>query len=168
MISHPGGFAVIPGLANTREWDELTSVEAGELVRALRERFALSIAVVHPILEALAPLSGLEGRFDVGRRLVELADEVLVVGAGSPVGLVRILNSVADVRGISDAAVRVVVNRMPSDRFLRTEFAGELLRTFAPASLTFLPFDRGGPQGGVGRPAARPGPLREGDATYGR
>ena len=146
VISHPGGFAVIPGLANIREWDELTSVEAGELVRALQERFALSIAVVHPILEALAPLSGLEGRFDVGRRLVELADEVLVVGAGSPVGLVRILNSVADVRSITDAAVRVVVNRMPSDRFLRAEFAGELLRTFTPTSLTFLPFDRGVPK----------------------
>ncbi|MGI8516358.1 MAG: AAA family ATPase [Acidimicrobiia bacterium] len=142
-VGHPAGFAVVPGLANPREWDELTSVEAGQLIGALRERFTLSIAVVHPILEDLAPLSGLEGRFDVGRRALELADEVLVVAAGSPVGLVRTLSTVADVRGITEAAVYVAVNRMPPDRFLRAEWTKELLRTFTPVSLTFLPFDPG-------------------------
>lgn len=143
VVSHPAGFAAVPGLANPREWDQLTSVEAGELVSAFREEFSVTLAVVHPILEDLAPLSGLEGRFDVSRRLVELADEVLVVAAGSPVGLVRALSTIADVRGITTAPIHMVVNRMPQDRFLRAEWTRELDRTFTPVSLTFLPFDRG-------------------------
>lgn len=158
-IAHRGGFAVIPGLANPREWDELTSVEAGELVVALRERFSVSIAVVHSILEDLAPLSGLEGRFDVARRLAELADEVIVVGAASPVGLVRTLNSVADVRAITAAPVHVAVNRMPSDRFLRDEWTAELVRTFTPESLTFLPYDRAIPKAAWDGRLAERGPF---------
>ena len=142
VVPHPAGFAVIPGLANSREWDELTSVEADELVGALRERFTVTLAVVHPILEDLAPLSGLEARFDVGRRVVARADQVLVVGTGSPVGLVRTLNTVADVRSITDAPLHVTVNRMPADRFLRAEWVRELIHTFTPDSLSFLPFDR--------------------------
>lgn len=142
VVSHPQGFAVIPGLANPREWDELTSVEAGELVSAFRDEFSVTLAAVHPILEDLAPLSGLEGRFDVSRRVVELADEALVVTAGSPVGLVRALGTIADIRGVTAAPIHVVVNRMPRDRFLRAEWSRELTRTFTPVSLTFLPFDR--------------------------
>ena len=143
VVSHSEGFAVVPGLANPREWDELTSVEAGELVSAFRDEFSVTLAAVHPMLEDLAPLSGLEGRFDVSRRLVELADEMLVVAAGSPVGLVRALSTIADIRSITATPIHVVVNRMPQDRFLRAEWTRELTRTFNPVSLTFLPFDRG-------------------------
>lgn len=142
VVPHPAGFAVVPGLANPREWDELTSVEAGELVSAFREEFSVTLAAVHPILEDLAPLSGLEGRFDVSRRVVELADEVLVVTAGSPVGLVRALGTIADIRSVTTAPIHVVVNRMPRELFLRAEWTRELTRTFTPMSLTFLPYDR--------------------------
>ena len=143
VVPHSAGFVVVPGLANPREWDELTSVEAGELVSAFRDEFSVTLAAVHPMLEDLAPLSGLEGRFDVSRRLVELADEMLVVAAGSPVGLVRALSTIADIRSITATPIHVVVNRMPQDRFLRAEWTRELTRTFDPVSLTFLPFDRG-------------------------
>lgn len=143
VVSHPAGFAVVPGLANSREWDEMTSVETGELVSAFRDEFSVTLAAVHPMLEDLAPLSGLEGRFDVSRRVVELADEALVVTAGSPVGLVRALSTIADIRSITAAPIHVVVNRMPRDRFVRAEWSRELARTFTPMSLTFLPFDRG-------------------------
>jgi MinD-like ATPase involved in chromosome partitioning or flagellar assembly len=143
VVSHSADFAVVPGLANPREWDELTSVEAGELVAAFRDEFSVTLASVHPMLEDLAPLSGLEGRFDVSRRIVELADEAMVVASGSPVGLVRALSTIADIRSITATPIHVVVNRMPQDRFLRAEWTRELTRTFTPVSLTFLPFDRG-------------------------
>lgn len=146
VATYPNGFAVLPGLANPREWDELTSVEAGGLASAIRDKFEVTLAVVHPMLEDLAPLSGLEGRFDVGRRLVEAADETVVVAAGSPVGLVRALGTIADVRGITATPIHVVVNRMPRDGFLHAEWTEELTRTFTPASLTFLPVDRGLPK----------------------
>jgi MinD-like ATPase involved in chromosome partitioning or flagellar assembly len=141
VVPHPSGFAVIPGLADPREWDELSLVDAGELLDGLREHYSVTLAVVHPMLEDLAPLSGLEGRFDVSRHAVEKADEVLVVAAGSPVGLVRALATIADIRSLTQAPVHVVVNRMPSDGFLRAEWTRELTRTFTPASLSFVPVD---------------------------
>ncbi len=100
------------------------------------------MAVVHPNLEDLAPLSGLQGRFDLARRTVEQADQLLVVANGSPTGAVRALMLVADIRALTQAPVHVVVNRMASDSFMRTEWTKELERTFTPASLTFLPYDR--------------------------
>src|SRR3970282_1646578 len=77
VVTHNSGCAVIPGLANPREWDELSLVDTGELLDGLRDLYATTVAMVHPILEDLAPLSGLEGRFDVGRHTVEKADEGL-------------------------------------------------------------------------------------------
>lgn len=62
-------------------------------------------------------MSGLEGRFDVGRHTVENADEVLIAAAGSPVGLVRTLATISDVRNLTD------VNRMPRDGFMRSEWS---------------------------------------------
>jgi len=141
VLSHPSGFDVIPGLANPREWDELSLVDASELINGLRERYTVTIAVVHAILEDLAPLSGLEGRFDVGRHAVEKADEILVVAAGSPVGLVRALGTIADVRNLTSAAFHVAGNGMPPGAFLEAEWSSELVRTFTPTSLWFLPFD---------------------------
>ena len=79
----------------------------------------------------------------MSRRIVELADEAMVVASGSPVGLVRALSTIADIRSITATPIHVVVNRMPQDRFLRAEWTRELTRTFTPVSLTFLPFDRG-------------------------
>jgi len=142
VVPHHSGCAVIPGLANPREWDELSLVDAGELLDGLRERYAATLAVVHPILEDLAPLSGLEGRFDVGRHTVEKADEVLLATSGSPVGLVRTLGTIADVRNLTEAPIHVVVNRMPTGRFRKAEWSRELSRTTAPASLKTLHWKR--------------------------
>ena len=136
------GLTVVPGLANPHEWDEFTSVDADELLRGLRQRFSPTVVVVHPNLENLAPLSGLQGRFDLARRTVELADHLLVVANGSPTGVVRALMLVADIRALTQAPVHVAVNRMLPGGFMRAEWTNELQRSFTPASLTFLPFDR--------------------------
>lgn len=141
VLTHESGLAVIPGLANPREWDELSLVDAGELIDGLRDHYAATVAVVHSLLEDLAPLSGLEGRFDVGRHTVEKADEVLIAAAGSPVGLVRTISTISDVRNLTQAPIHIVVNRMPRDGFMRGEWSRELERTFTPASISFLPFD---------------------------
>lgn len=141
VSAHASGLSVLGGLANPREWDELGLVDAGELLDALVETFSFTVAVVNSFLEDLAPMSGLEGRFDIGRHAVEKADDVLVTSAGSPVGLVRALSTIADIRSLSDVPIHVVVNRMPGDGFLRTEWSSEFERTFTPASLWFLPED---------------------------
>jgi MinD-like ATPase involved in chromosome partitioning or flagellar assembly len=141
VVTHYSGCAVIPGLANPREWDELSLVDTGELLDGLRDLYATTVAMVHPILEDLAPLSGLEGRFDVGRHTVEKSDEVLVVTSGSPVGLVRTLGTIADIRSLTAAPIHVVVNRMPPDEFRKAEWSRELARTAGHTSLWFLPLD---------------------------
>jgi len=140
-IRHGSGFRVVAGLANAREWDSLTSVEADDLAQALRDRFSLTVAPVDRMLEDLAPLSGLEGRFDVARRIVARADDIVVLGTPSPVGLVQTLASIADVRALTQVPIHVAVNRAPPGRFLPSEWAKELRRTFDPASLVFLPDD---------------------------
>lgn len=141
VVAHSTGLDVIPGLANPREWDELSLIDAGELLNGLLEQYAVTVAVVHSMLEDLAPLSGLEGRFDVGRHTVEKADEVLVTASGSPMGLVRALNTISDVRNLTQVPVHVAVNRMPSDGFMRNEWTRELERTFTPGSIRYLPID---------------------------
>lgn len=141
VVSHSLGFDVISGLANPKEWDGLSLVDAGELLDALADEYSVILTVVHQVLEDLAPLSGLEGRFDLGRHAVEKADELIVASAGSPVGLVRTLTTIADIRSLTEAPIHVVVNRMPSEGFRRAEWSRELARTFSPASLWFLPAD---------------------------
>jgi len=141
MLSHPAGFKVVSGLANPREWDELTTVDTGELLAGLEDSFQVTLAVVHPLLEELAPLSGLEGRFDTGRRTIEKADEVLVVATPSPVGVVHALGAIADIRSLTSVPIHVAVNRVPKSRFVADQWAEELTRLFTPASLSFLPTD---------------------------
>ena len=146
VVPHVSGLDVIPGLANPREWDSLSLVDAGELIDGLGEQYAVTVAVVHSLLEDLAPLSGLEGRFDVGRHTVEKADEVLITATGSPTGMVRTLSTISDVRALTQAPIHIVVNRMPGDGFMRSEWSRELGRTFAPESIWFLPIDSGIPR----------------------
>lgn len=139
--SHATGVDVIAGLANPREWDELSLADTIELIDGVREQYLASVAVVHHLLEDLAPLSGLAGRFDVGRYTVEKADEVLIVGEQSPVGLTRLLGTIADVRGLTRAPVHVVVTDATPDGFRQAEFTREVERSFTPESLWFLPHD---------------------------
>jgi MinD-like ATPase involved in chromosome partitioning or flagellar assembly len=146
VVHHASGLDVIPGLANPREWNEFSLVDAGELIDGLSEHYEVIVAVVHSLLEDLAPLSGLEGRFDVGRHTVEKADEVVITATGSPTGMVRTLTTISDVRALTVSPIHVVVNRMPGDGFMRNEWSRELERTFTPASISFLPIDPGIPR----------------------
>lgn len=142
LIRHPDGFGVIAGLANPREWDSYSQVEADDLARELRNGYALTIAVVNRMLEDLAPLSGLEARFDVARRVVSRADEVVVCVPFSPIGLTQALDLIADIRALTQAPVRVVADRVPKGVFQKTEWERELERSFGPESMAFLPDDR--------------------------
>ena len=56
-----------------------------------------------------------------------------------PVGVARLLGWIADVAPEPARPLHLVVNRAPADRFRRAELAHEIARTFAPASLLFVP-----------------------------
>ncbi len=138
---HPDGFAVIGGIPNPREWENITEIEAADLVEELAEGFDVVIVKVNRHLEDLSTFAGSAGRFDVGRRLMAMATHVLGVTSASPLGSTRLLAMLGDVRLLGAAPVHVVVNHAPRSQFIQGEIAEEIRRSAGVASVTFLPID---------------------------
>jgi MinD-like ATPase involved in chromosome partitioning or flagellar assembly len=134
-------LAVLGGLPNVGAWAQLRPGEVLDVVSSLA---AVNEQVVVDIAASLEDVgAGGRGRFAVGRALVEHADVLVGVGAGSPVGVVRLLAWAVDARALNpDAAVHFVVIRAPGDAFRRGEVREEVTRTFPAASLTFAGVDR--------------------------
>ncbi len=141
FVTHPEGFAVMAGIPNPREWENLSESEASDLVTELATGFDVVVVKLNRHLEDLSTFAGAAGRFDVGRRLMMLADAVVAVTSPSPLGTTRLLVMASDVRRLTPVALHVVVNQAPSSQFVQGEIAEELARTMAPASTTFLPPD---------------------------
>ncbi len=141
FVRHPDGFAVIGGIPNPREWENITEIVAADLVGELATGFEMVIVKVNRHLEDLSTFAGSAGRFDVGRRIVAAATHVLAVTNASPLGGTRLLGMLGDVRLLGSAPVHVVVNHAPRSQYLQGEIAEEIQRSATVASLTFLPVD---------------------------
>jgi len=134
-------FEVLAGIPNVAAWSQVRPGEVVDVVGELCKAFDVVIVNVSHGIEDLTV--GSRGRFGVTRAILAEADDIVGVGAGNPVGIVRLLGWVADVRQLGgDAPVRLVVNRAPTEPFKRGEIDDEICRTYPPASLTFVPFDR--------------------------
>ncbi len=138
---HPEGFAVVAGIPNPREWENLSETEAADLVGELATGFEVTVVKINRHLEDLSSFAGTAGRFDVGRRLVGLADHIVAVTSASPLGGTRLLALAGDLRHLTAAPIHVVVNQAPSSQFVQGEIGEEISRSMAPVSLTFLPID---------------------------
>jgi len=129
------------GLPNVAAWGQVRSSEVLDVLGALRGRGGDVVVDVSSHLEDLAA-GPTGGRFAITRAAVGAADAVVATGLGSPVGVTRLLAWVADARTVNPGApVHLVINRCPADGFRRSEIDEEVTRTFAPASLTFVPHD---------------------------
>lgn len=96
--------------------------------------------------------SGLGRPWSLGRLVAERADQVVAVGAASPVGVVRLVDWLALLDG---RPVDILVNRAPRDAFRRGEIVEEVTRSVRPASFAFLPEDPAVPTAAWdGRPAS--------------
>jgi hypothetical protein len=96
---------------------------------------------VGPMLEDVTANG--RGRFAITRALVEEAGVLIGVGAGTPVGVIRLLAWSVDARALNPSTpVHLVVSRAPTDAFRRGEISEEIVRTFPAASVTFVPADR--------------------------
>jgi MinD-like ATPase involved in chromosome partitioning or flagellar assembly len=136
-----GGFDVVAGLGHPGDWAQIWPAEAVEVVRELAEMADQVVVNVGSRLEDLAQLGGPE-RFRLSRSMLRAAGTVVAVAAPTPVGITRLLDWLAQMREIAPRrAVHVVVNKAPDGEFARAEIAGEIRRTYVPASLHFLPFD---------------------------
>ena len=141
FVMHPEGFAVIAGIPNPREWENVSEIEAADLVEELTTGFDIVLVKINRHLEDLSSFAGAAGRFDVGRRVAAAADAIVAVCSASPLGSTRLLAMAGDLRHLGSAPAHVVVNQAPSSQFVQGEIGEELTRTMAPASLTFLSAD---------------------------
>jgi len=139
-VVHAAEVDVVGGFPSVAAWSH---VRPGEVVDALD---ALAAGRDHVIVNVSGRLEdvvhGGHARHGVARAVTARADALVGVGAGTPVGITRLLAWVAEARALAPTPpVHLVVNRAPGDRFRRGEIADEVARTFAPAGLTFVPGD---------------------------
>ena len=72
--------------------------------------------------------------------VLQAAGVLLVVAPATPIAVTRLLGwFAASTPLIAGRAVHIVFNRAPRDRFRRAELEHELVRTFTPASVWFVP-----------------------------
>ena len=136
-----GGFELLAGLANPADWSQVRPQEAAEVVGELRGLRDHVIVNVGAHTEDLARHGGAD-RYGVTREVLGGADSVVGVGVATPVGVARLVSWIADVVLLAPGRpVHLVVNKAPASRFVRGEVEAEILRNFAPASLTVLPLD---------------------------
>ncbi|MDQ4129585.1 MAG: hypothetical protein M3133_01105 [Actinomycetota bacterium] len=138
----PGaGAHTLCGLPNPRDWPEVRPSELLAVVEELTIRFEhLVINTSH----AIEDLSGLGNppRFGLTRALLACADQLVVVGDSTPVGVARLLDWVADLRALAPRTpLHVAVNKAPHDGFKRSELNHEICRTIPVPAVHFLPFD---------------------------
>lgn len=135
---------VITGLPRPDRWPE---VRPGTLT-ALVERARLDGQVVLDTGFSVEPDPaadlGRPARNDLTREALEVADEVLLVGAADPVGLARLARAVTDLRDLlPDLSPRVVVNRMRPTLGWREADVTAMLAGFGPSrGVHFLPDDQ--------------------------
>lgn len=135
---------VVTGLPRPDRWVE---VRPGTLT-AIVDRARLDGQVVLDTGFSVEPDPasdlGRPGRNDLTREALELADEVVLVGAADPVGLARLARAVTEVHEVvPDPRVRVVVNRMRPTLGWRESDVVAMLAGFGPSlGVHFLPDDQ--------------------------
>jgi len=126
----PAAFGVVPGYPSPIAAAQVTAAEVVEVVLALCDH--------HEIVVVDA-----DDGSSTSRGLIAACSAIVGVVAACPVGVVRALGWAADVRAtVRTTPIHLVVNRAPGARYRREEIRAEITRTFAPASITWVPADR--------------------------
>jgi hypothetical protein len=123
-------FGVVAGFPSPVAAAQVTASEVGAVAVALCERHDAVVVDV----DASSP---------IGRALLPESMAIIGVATASPVGVVRAVGWVADVRAqVRTTPIHVVVNRAPGARYRREEIRAEVSRTVVPSSFTWVPDDR--------------------------
>lgn len=136
-------LAVLTGLPRPDRW---TEIRAGVLTDLLGHGQQVGEVVVDTgfCLEEPAEPSARASRNQLTLEALEVADEIIVVGAADPVGLSRLARGLIDLRDrLPGVPIRAVVNRMrPSLGWTERDIAGMVAGLVSPVGLHFLPEDR--------------------------
>jgi len=139
--AHGSGLRCVSGLPSPREWNTCAPDDAVDLANELARVHTNAVVKVNRQLEDLAPFGTHSGRFEVARRLVAEADQLVVVGDPSPTGVTALLSWIGDARALSGAPIHVVLNHCGRSLYQRGEIREEIGRTFRSASVVFVPED---------------------------
>jgi len=140
------GLRVLTGLPRPDRWPELRAASVEEVLRQARTIADVVLVDLGFCLEDDEELSydtAAPRRNAVARTTLEVAAEVVVVGAADPVGLQRLVRGVQDLAVIQAPAPTVVVNKVRAAAVgSHPERAiGEALERFSGLTdLTFLPW----------------------------
>lgn len=137
-----GGLSVLPGVQHAGDWSELRADQVTAVVRRLCDVARNVVVDAGSQHRPAGPGSGTL-MASISTEIFDMADRVVAVGTGTPVGVTRLIDWISTHgRSFDGAPVDVLINRAPRDRYRRSELIDELTRTFRPASLAFLPDDR--------------------------
>jgi len=137
-----GGFELLCGLANPRDWPDLRPDSVAEVVGELARAHGQVLVNAGPRTEEVVAPGGL-ARHGITRAMVQLADHLVVVGGATPIGLARLLGWLGDHADLARSKpLHVVLNQAPQGMFKRSELEREVLRSFLPSSLHLLPADK--------------------------
>ena len=137
-----GGFELLCGLANPRDWPDLRPDSVAEVVGELARTHGQVLVNAGPRTEEVTAPGGL-ARYGVTRAMALMADQLVVVGSATPIGLARLLDWLGDHGDLARSKpLHVALNQAPSGMFKRGELEREVLRSFLPSSLHLLPGDR--------------------------
>jgi MinD-like ATPase involved in chromosome partitioning or flagellar assembly len=144
LIDMPsGGFAVVGGLANRRDWFELRPADVSETVLELARIRDHIIVNVSSRLEDLPAMGG-PARYGVTRSLLALADVVVLVAGPTPIGVARVLDWIAEAKPLIEATpLFVAFNAFRGGAFKAAEIEAELRQVYQPGSIVFIPHDKG-------------------------
>ncbi len=137
----PRGYAILAGIPSPDEWDTFQPRDVVDLIEHLRQSHADVIVKVNRAIDDLAPIAGRAGRFDVARAVITEAGQVVVATDATPLALTRLLTWIAGARRLTAASLHVVFHNAPRSMYQRGELSEELVRSFVPASITWLPAD---------------------------
>ncbi len=139
---HPGGFTVLPGLPNVRDWGDVRSGDAIDVISELAGMFDVALVNISAMVEQDISGSRGEGRFGVSRLVLGAADRVVLVSGPTPMAVGRVIEWLADVhRLIADLPLHIVVNRFEDGLFAKGEIEQEVRKVIRPTSLVFAPAD---------------------------
>jgi MinD-like ATPase involved in chromosome partitioning or flagellar assembly len=137
-----GGFELLCGLANPRDWPDLRPDSVAEVVAELGRTHGQVLVNAGPTAEEVTAPGGL-ARYGITRAMVLVADQLVVVARATPIGLSRLLDWLGDHTELARSKpLHVVLNQAPAGVFKRSELEREVLRSFLPSSLHLLPADK--------------------------
>lgn len=168
MLSGPDGTTLVTGIPEAAEWETVRSGDIADLVTAVSQRFDRVVVKISPHIEDLSRLGSRDGRFEVSRSLLRLAEDAALLAESTPMGLSRAISWISQAQRLTSGRLHVLFENAPAGAFERNQLRDELTRTFPPASITWLPADPARARSAWnGTPVPR-GPFRKTVHRWGR